>query len=150
MQGFSERVTNMLLQSWRVNTHTSYSSAWKKWCCWCNTRQINPLSAPLADILEFLIENFELGLQYRTLNTLCSAISMTHAKVDNCQVGTHPVVVRLLKGMYNARPPLPRFSNSWDVTPVVESLRSSSTEYTLLQLAKKVATLITLSNADRC
>ncbi|XP_065918235.1 uncharacterized protein [Dysidea avara] len=150
MQGFSERVTDMLLQSWRVNTHTSYSSAWKKWCGWCVTRQINPLSAPLADILEFLTDNFDLGLQYRTLNTLRSAISMTHARVDNCQVGTHPVVVRLLKGMYNARPPTPRYSNSWDVTPVVESLRGPSTEYTILQLAKKVATLMALSNADRC
>ena len=36
------------------------------------------------------------------------------------------------------------------VTPVVESLRRSSEELTLLQLSKKVVTLMVLSNADRC
>jgi len=75
---------------------------------------------------------------------------MTHAKVDDCQVGTHPVVIRLLKGMYNARPPAPRYSNAWEVTPVVDSLRGSSDGLTLLQLGKKVVTLMALSNADRC
>ena len=64
---------------------------------------------------------------------------MAHARVDNCKVGTHPVVVlRLLKECtYNARPPLPRISYSCDVIAVVESLTSLSTEHTLLWLAKK-------------
>jgi len=52
--------------------------------------------------------------------------------------------------MYNARPPTPHYSSSWDVTPVIESLRGSSTGFTLLQLVKKVVTLMALSNADRC
>ena len=107
-----QQVTNILLQSWREHTHTAYNSAWKKWCSWCITKQVNPLSATLADILEFLIDNFELGLQYRTLNTLRSAISMTHSRVDDCTVGTHPLVVRLLKGMFNERPPVPRYTGS--------------------------------------
>ena len=75
---------------------------------------------------------------------------MTHSRVDDCTVGTHPIVVRLLKGMFNERPPAPRYTSSWEVTPVVESLRSSSEELTLLQLSKKVVTLMALSNADRC
>ena len=141
--------TNVFLQSWRENTHSSYNWAWKKWCSWCVTRQINPLSSPLANILEFLTDKFDLGIQYLKPNILRSAICMTHAKVDDCQVGTHPVVIRLLKGMYNARPLTPRYSSSRDVTPVVESLRGSSTRLTLLQLAKKVVTLMALSNADR-
>ena len=151
VQGFSARVTNILLQSWWEHTHTAYyNSAWKKWCSWCVTKQVNPLSAPLADIMEFLTDNFELGLQYRTLNTLHSAISMTHSRVDDCTVGTHPLVVRLLKGMFNKRPPVPRYTGSWKVTSVVESLKRSSEELTLLQLSKKVVTLMALSNADRC
>ncbi|XP_065918390.1 uncharacterized protein [Dysidea avara] len=150
MQGFSQRVTNMLLQSWRSHTHSAYNSAWKKWCCWCVRRQADPLSASLADILEFLTDNFELGLQYRTLNTLRSAISMTHARLDNCTVGTHPMVTRLLKGMFNARPPVPRYSHSWEVMPIIDFLRGSSDQLSLLQLSKKVVTLMALCNADRC
>ena len=47
---------------------------------------------------------------------------MTHSRVDDCTVGTHPLVVRLLKGIFNKRPPVPRYTGSWEVTPVVESL----------------------------
>ena len=150
VQGFSDRVTSLLLQSWREHTHSAYNSAWKKWCSWCLTKQINPFSAPIAAVLEFLTDNFDLGLQYRTVNTLRSAISTTHATIDNHTVGTHPLVVRLLKGMFNTRPPVPRYNGAWDVTPVVQSLRRSSEGLTTLQLSKKVVTLLALSNADRC
>ena len=75
---------------------------------------------------------------------------MTHSRVDNFTVGTCPLVVRLLKGMLNERPPIPHYTGSWEVTPMVEFLRRSSEELILLQLSKKVVTLMALSNADRC
>ena len=107
MQGFSERVTELLLQSWRANTHSACNSAWSKWCGWCNQRQIHPFSASLEEIMEFLADQFDSGLQYRSLNILRSAISTSHSKVDSHNVGSHPLVSRLLKGMFNVRPPAP-------------------------------------------
>ena len=150
-QGFSERVTELLLQSWRSNTHSAYNSAWSKWCGWCSGRHINPLSASLGIILEFLADQFDLGLQYRSLNTLRSAISNSHSQIDSVNVGSHPIVSRLLKGMFNARPPAPRYSGSWDVAIVVEYLRSCPSEsLSILELGKKVVTLMALANASRC
>ena len=150
-QGFSERVTELLLQSWRSNTHSAYNSAWSKWCGWCSGRHINPLSASLGNILEFLADQFDLGLQYRSLNTLRSAISNSHSQIDSVNVGNHPIVSRLLKGMFNARPPAPRYSGSWDVAIVVEYLRSCPSEsLSILELGKKVVTLMALANASRC
>ena len=144
---FSERVTELLLQSWRSNTH----STWSKWCGWCFGRLINPLSASLGNILEFLADQFDLGLQYRSLNTLRSAISNSHSQIDSVNVGSHPIVSRLLKGMFNARPPAPRYSGSWDVAIVVEYLRSCPSEsLSILELGKKVITLMALANASRC
>ena len=35
MQGFSERVAELLIQSWRGNTNSAYNSAWRKWHHWC-------------------------------------------------------------------------------------------------------------------
>ena len=52
--------------------------------------------------------------------------------------------------MFNTRPPVSRYNGAWDVTPVVQSLRGSSEGLTMLQLRKKVVTLMALSNADRC
>ena len=111
----------------------------------------NPLSASLGSILEFLADQFDLGLQYCSLNTLRSAISTSHAQIDSVNVGSHPIVSRLLKGMFNARPPAPRYSDSWDVTRVVQYLRSCPSEdLSIVELGKKVVTLMALANASRC
>ena len=40
-----------------------------------------------------------MGKQYRTINTLCLAISMTHNEVDGTWVGQHPLVSRF-KGSF--------------------------------------------------
>ena len=58
---------------------------------------------------------------------------------------------RLLKGMFNARPPAPRYSGSWDVAIVVEYLRSCPSEsLSILELGKKVVILMALANASSC
>ena len=115
MQGFSGRVAELLMQSWRSATNSSYNSAWRKWHRWCAGRNCNPTSTPISNILQFLDEQFDTGLQYRSVNTLRSAISTTHTNIDGMAVGRHPLVSRLLKGMFNVRPPLPHYSHSWDV-----------------------------------
>ena len=75
---------------------------------------------------------------------------MTRSRVDGFTVGTHPIVIRLLKSMFSERPPARRYTSSWKVTLVVKSLRKSSEELSLLRLSKKVVTLMALSNADQC
>ena len=110
-QGLSERVTDIIRKSWRASTESAYSNAWRQWVGWCLERETDPLSAPVRDILEFLCERFEAGKQYRTINTLRSAISMTHEEVDGVRVGQHPMVSRFLKGVFNLRPPAPKYSD---------------------------------------
>ena len=92
---FSERVTELLLYSWRSNTHTAYNSTWSKWCGWCVRRHVNPLSAPIGSVLQFLTDQFDLGLQSRSLNTLYSAISTFHPQLDNFNVGSRPLVIKV-------------------------------------------------------
>ena len=151
-QGFSQRVIRLVIESWRGNTNTAYNSAWRKWHSWCLRRSINPISASVADIMEFLTDQFDSGLQYRTINTIRSSISTTHPDIDGTAVGTHPLVSRLMKGMFNCRPPAPRYNNSWDIESVVGFLNNSykSSTLTVLQLAKKAVTLLAITNADRC
>lgn len=96
-EGLSDRVISIIRKSWRGSTESAYSSVWRQWDSWCFRRGIDPLSAPVRDVLEFLFEQFEMGKQYCTINTLRSAISMTH-EVDGTRVGRHPLVSRFLKG----------------------------------------------------
>ena len=61
----------------------------------------DPFSASIANILEFLTEEFKAGREYRSLNCYRSAISSTHLSIQSFAVGKHPFVCRLLKGTYN-------------------------------------------------
>lgn len=151
-RGLSEGVIKMLSKSWRSSTESAYASAWRQWSSWCAERNLHPISAPVSEILDFLLEQFDAGKQYRTINTVRSAISMTHSEVDGVQVGQHPLVTRFLKGVFNSRPAAPRYSSTWDVNIVLSYLGSlpDNTSLPLTLLTYKLAMLKALSNADRC
>ena len=114
-KGFSLQARDLLAAAWRKNTSDQYASAWRKRVRWCAERKVSPVSASLSDIVNFLADQFQQGKEYRTLNVYRSAISMTHPCIDSVRVGEHPVICQLLKGMFNSRPPQPRYSSTWDV-----------------------------------
>ena len=103
--GFSVQARDLLSAAWRRNTSDQYVSAWCQWASWCAERKVNPISASLSDIINFLAGEY----QYRTLNVTRSAISMTHPVIDSHRVGEHPMICQLLKGIFNSRPPQPRY-----------------------------------------
>ena len=108
--GFSVKARDLLSAAWRRNTSDQYASAWRKWTSWCAERKVNPISASLSDIINFPAGEYQQGKQYRTLNVYRSAISMTHPVIDSHRVGEHPMICQLLKGIFNSRPPQPRYS----------------------------------------
>jgi hypothetical protein len=63
-----QSVTNLLLGSWKRGTSNAYNSDWKKWHCWCLEREIDPFSAHLAFVLDFLAWMHFKGYDYRTIN----------------------------------------------------------------------------------
>lgn len=74
--------------------------------------------------LDFLAELYVQGLEHRPINTIRSAVSMTHVQVDGVSIGQHPLVTQLLKGVYNQRPPQPRYSGTWKVDLVLDHIIS--------------------------
>lgn len=69
----SEEAEDLIYNSWGKGTKASYNSAWKKWGSWCDRREVDPFSAPVAQVLEFLTFLFYEGFQYRTINVHRSA-----------------------------------------------------------------------------
>ena len=118
-RGVSTEASALLLSSWRPKTQSSYNSAFAKWASWCHERNRDPTFGPIEDVVNFLSEFFSKGYQYRSLNSYRSAISAVHRKVDGYSVGQHPLVSRLLKGAFNERPPLFRYSSFWNVDVVM-------------------------------
>ena len=160
-RGLSSEATGLLLSSWRQKTKCSYNSAFSKWVYWCKQRDRDPTSGPLEDVINFLAELFGQGYQYRSLNSYRSAISAVHAKIDGHAIGQHPLVVRMLKGVFNERSPMARYSAVWDVGVVLRhlkhlaignneslSLRSLTLKTVMLLALTRPARSVDLSNLD--
>ena len=78
----SEESLSIYNASWRKSTVKSYDSVLNLWAGWCNQRSVNPISAPLKDIIQFLTDQFHAGKQYSTINTHRSTISFAHPPID--------------------------------------------------------------------
>ena len=112
---------------------------WDKW---------NPqLSQPIA----FLTMLFDKGMSYSAINAARSALSQLLDTVDGVAFGKHPVVCRILKGMYNRRPQRSRYTATWDVDVVLSYLREMSplVKLTLKDLTLKLLLLLLLITCQR-
>ena len=147
----STEASELMLASWRTKSSQSYESLFGKWARWCAERGRNPISGPIADIANFLAHLHEAGYQSRSLNAYRSAISSVHDTVDGVEVGKHPMISRLLKGAYHSRPPLPRYTATWDVQVVLryfEGLGPTSS-LPLKPLTFKLVMLMALTRPSR-
>ena len=79
-------------------------------------------------MLEFLTDLFDKGLQYQTINSYRSVISMTHLPADGFLIGSHPLVSRFMKGVFQSWPPCPRYVATWDISVVLSYLRTLSSK----------------------
>ena len=109
-------------------------------------RFTDPVSASLKDILTFLSDSFDNGLQYRSINALRSTLSVTHPKIDGYPVGQHAYLVNLLRRILNQHPPKPRYSQTWDVSMVTSHLveMGNSSALSLKHLSWKLATIFAM------
>ena len=69
-------------------------------------------------------ELFNQGIGYGELNTARSALSTIVVLSNNASFGTHPLVCRFMKGVFEMRPSLPRYKDIWDASTVLEYLKT--------------------------
>lgn len=102
-------------------------------------------------ILNFLTEKRSEGLSYNTINGYRSAISAYHEGFGDLSAGQHPLVKRLLTGIYNECPPKPKYTGTWDVEKVLTSLEQLGPDSQLddAQHSHKLAMLLALTTAGR-
>ena len=144
--GLSERSSKLIRAGWSGGTNTTYQSGWKRWHSWCIKRKIDPFSCDIQSFLDFLASLYEEGLQHQSINTIRSAVSMTHRHIEGVPIGQHPLVTRLLKGVYNTRPPKRRYTETWDVDGVLNHLTSlgENSQLSRKQLSQKLVVLMAL------
>ena len=150
--GLSNEAQELVGASWRNSTEQHYGSAWRKWCRYCSEFGFSPTSPTLNNILDYLAHLFKLGYKYRSINVHRSALSSTLKPIQSYQVGQHPLVKRLMKGVFNSRPPVKKLCESWSVMKVLQLLKTWSPAKTLdlKCLTLKTLMLLALATAKRC
>ena len=118
----------------------------------CTSRNINKFNASIENGIDFLASLYEKGLGYSAINTARSALSSVLDLPGGNTFGTHPLVTRFLKGVFELKPSLPRYTTIWDVGTVLRYLKTlhSTTALNLKTLTKKLTMLLCLLTGQRC
>lgn len=104
----------------------------------------------LSNVLSYLYSLFSDGKAYSTINIHRSMLSVTLDPINGHPVGSHPLVIQLFKGIYNSKPPQPKYSTSWDADAVLAHLGSlNNNNLTISQLSQKLVTLLALATLFR-
>ena len=106
-KGLSERALSVISSSWRKSTQRQYIPYLNKWGRYCRSRLLDPLSATVEEGVNFLAIFYDEVIGYSALNTARSALSTVFTLQNNQTFGTHPLVTRFMKGVFETRPSLP-------------------------------------------
>ena len=105
----------------------------------------------IGKVIEFLTELFHTGIGYSAINTARSALSSIILLPGGRPVGEHPLICRFLKGVFELRPALPKYTEIWDVGIVLRYPKAlyPPQDITLKQLTLKTTTLLCLLTGQR-
>ena len=150
-QGFSDKAVDLSLGSWRPATQKSYNVYLARWKKFAVEHNISDISPSIPNVCNFLAFLFEEGIGHSAINSARSALSVFCKSVDGYQVGKHPNVCRLVKGVFEQRPSLPRYVQTWDVGGVLQSLSETNLakDLSLKELTLKLSLLLSLVTGQR-
>ena len=153
MAGKSDRVTKLLLASWAPNTKSSYNSYIKQWLEYCKLNNISdPYKATFEQGTDFLAHLFyNKKYPYGTIAVARSALSAILPLVEGTRFGDHPLVSKVMKGIFKEKPSLPRYTVTYDSDILLKYLNSLPTNSQLLldTLTKKLCTLLAILSGQR-
>ncbi|XP_052239900.1 uncharacterized protein LOC127850683 [Dreissena polymorpha] len=150
-RGLSSETTTIILAAWRRGTLKQYDSAWRKWMSWCMCRETSPFNSSEVTVLQYLEHLRSINKSYSVLNTHKSMLTQTLPFFGNKWCKDCFLIQKFMKGVFHSRPPVPRYQFVWDVTLVLNFLKSLNPlcNLSLKMLTFKVVALLALGNAPR-
>lgn len=110
------------------------------------------ISVPVNLPIEFLTNLYKKGKSYSTINSARSALSqyVNLLNETNCDFGKHPLTTKFMKGVFKLRPPTAKYTATWDVSLVLNQLRTlNNMSISLKELTHKCVMLLALSTGQR-
>ena len=99
-EGFSDSVTETILQSTASSTMAGYNAKWNVFVRWCTARGVDSHSTSVTDISEFLQERLDQRVQWQTLRGYVAAISACHKGFTVQSLGKDRRIILFLKGSF--------------------------------------------------
>ena len=90
--------------------------------------------------------------EYRKIHLYRSAISAFHEYIDSLPAGKHPRICSLASGVFNLRPPKPRYMFVWDIRQVLDFVKGKFRDNDQLsneELTLKFIILLALTTSSR-
>ena len=152
---FLQNVADFVSKSRRTSTQKVYDAKWVVYSNWCHRKKVNPVSAPLTIIADFLIYLFsEKKYQISTIKGYRAMISNTLKFKTGNRVGSNPVLSELIRSFEMQRPVQRSLTPKWDLSWVLTCLQKAPYEplhkKSKLHVTIKTAFLLALVTAKRC
>ena len=132
----------------KINTTTTVL---KTWCSFCSGRKIDIFHPQVYEVIDFLTEVFESCVGY-------TSICMTRATLNNIvtvdcfpDISEYPLMKRFIKGVFNIKPPKPRYSYTRDIIKVLAHIDDLGkyNELANKNLFQKLLILLLLTSGSR-
>lgn len=135
----------------RQGTRDKYQGVLEKWAEFCRKRHITSTRTSVNDIILFLTEQYRRGLKYNTISCYRSALNSFITTPESPDISLHPILRSFMKGVFNLRPPQPRYTTVWDANLVIQYFNrlGDNGDLSLKQLTQKLAMLLILLSSTR-
>ena len=115
-----EEIAEIITESWRHATKSKYEAIPKKWKQHALSRNEDPIDTSVESVPSFLHGMYTKGCLYSGVCGARSALSSVVCIKGFSKLSDHPMISRYLKGIFNRHPPLPKYTQIWDIDQVLD------------------------------
>ena len=149
--GLDQQDLEFLSNHLSSGTQSGYGYVFKHFQEFCRGVGQDPFICDPVFIVKYIRSIYDNGAAYSTVNLHRSCISKFHAGFGPISAGSHPLVSQAVKAVFRLRPPLPKYVHTFDISLVLDYIRSLPTnkELSLKLLSWKTLFLLTSSTISR-
>ena len=110
--GTSKQLQDILGVLWQPSTWKRYVGHVQIFTQYCHKQNADPFQETTKIVIKHLTEYFHTGVGYSSVNTARSVLSTIIKTENEIPFGELPLACGFLKGVFNLRPALPRYSTT--------------------------------------
>ena len=145
----SDAAFNLIGGSWRPSSSARYDAVWSRFLEFLHARGVSLSSVGLGVVADYLASLFSSGRAYRTITLHRSVLSSMFPPMGGFSLGTHPLLSRLVRGVFQQRPPSRRLFPSWDVASVFAIFDAMAPPLDFISLQRRCAFFLAMASARR-